>query len=247
MLLTDQLQDILFSVHLHSTKSTKVIFLNYLIFSFPRRYSNEKPKEGLSFSQSLGQVQQGSLRKCPNLHQPLIMQDRSKDYQNSKQGREINYSWGTRQGQERMLQHLMRILSSSLSNCRLAFSWFSCNWSFWFRSSRFSFLLSSCKDLGAKAGETERRFPWPRSTPSPQTALVTTFMIEYICFSSCRIWATCCRTASCRCNMLLRCSSGLLEISSWNLTRCFFSLCSWRNGKGNEQGFVTDKSCSKVK
>lgn len=55
---------------------------------------------------------------------------------------------------------------------------------------------------------------------------VNTFMIEYICFSKCRIWATCCRTASCRCNMLLRCSSGLLEISSWNLTRCFFSLCS---------------------
>lgn len=59
-----------------------------------------------------------------------------------------------------------------------------------------------------------------------------TFMLEYICFSSCRIWATCCLTASCRCRILLRCSSGLLEISSWKRTRCFFSLCSWTQEQG---------------
>lgn len=54
-----------------------------------------------------------------------------------------------------------------------------------------------------------------------------TLIFEYICFSSRLIWARCCLTASWRCKMLLRCSSGLLEISNWKRTRCFFSLCSY--------------------
>lgn len=119
--------------------------------------------------------------------------------------------------------YLMRMFSSSLSSCRSAFSWLSCCCSLWLRSSRLSFLLSSCRDW--KTGSPQHppsQGRDPRSCPEHWL----TFTLEYICFSSCRICATCCLTASCRCRILLRCSSGLLEISNWKRTRCFFSLCS---------------------
>lgn len=58
-------------------------------------------------------------------------------------------SWSkgdTMLGEARDGPYLISMFSSSLSSCRSAFSWLSCCCSLWLRSSRLSFLLSSCRD-----------------------------------------------------------------------------------------------------